>query len=201
MKSSCSPRLDRRLLLAGLGSLGALPASGFGREARESAEPERIPSRARAHTVVLVRHAEKAGDDPRDPSLSEAGALRARLLARTLAALGVTHLFCTEYRRTRLTLEPLMEATGLEIETYDGRSLEAIAEKLRGLAPDSVAVVAGHSNTTPQLAVLLGGKLGDLDSKGYFPDEAYDRLVLQTLSGCGEEEPAAVATLDLRYGS
>ena len=43
-------------------------------------------------TIVLVRHAEKSADDPRDPNLDDAGVARARALARTLEGAGVTHL-------------------------------------------------------------------------------------------------------------
>ena len=33
-------------------------------------------------TFILVRHAEKATDDPKDPNLSEAGLMRAQSLAK-----------------------------------------------------------------------------------------------------------------------
>jgi phosphohistidine phosphatase SixA len=167
---------------------------------RGQAGPQREPATARV--AILVRHAEKADDDPRDPSLSAAGGERAAALARTLGAIAVTHLFASTYKRTRLTLQPLAEVRELAIETYDARDLAGLATRVRGLPPGSIAVVAGHSNTTPELARLLGGSLAGLDVKGQLPEEAYDRLVVQTLVACTPDgEPRAAATLELRYGA
>ena len=134
--------------------------------------------------------------------MSEAGTARATELARVLGALAVTHLFANAYRRTQLTLQPLAAARKVAVETYDARDLEKLAAQLRGLPAGSVAVVAGHSNTTPALAQLLGGTLSGLDEKGQLPDDEYDRLVVQTLVACVEQdEQRAVATLELRYGN
>ena len=155
--------------------------------------------------MILLRHAEKASDDARDPSLSAAGTVRATELARVLGALAVTHLFASAYKRTQLTLQPLATARKLTVATYDSRDLAKLAGELRGLPAGSVAVVAGHSNTTPELATLLGGQLTGLDEKGQLPDDDYDRLVVQTLVACAPpengSEPRAVATLEMRYGA
>lgn len=121
-------------------------AAGAQDMARQAAEPV---------VVFLVRHAEKGDDDARDPSLSAAGRARARGLATTLAGAGVTHLFASEYRRTRATLAPLAEHTGVEVQVVGARDAGALAERVLALEAGSVAVVAGHSNTTPQLTELL----------------------------------------------
>ena len=54
-------------------------------------------------TYVLVRHAEKADDDPRDPSLSAAGAKRARRLAERLHFVPVVAVYASGFRRTQQT--------------------------------------------------------------------------------------------------
>ena len=108
-----------------------------------------------AVTVIALRHAEKAADDPRDPGLSDEGKERARSLARLLSSAGVTHLYSTPYRRTRDTLAPLAKGSDLTLVDYSPRDLPALARQLTLLPPGSVAVVAGHSNTTPSLVLAL----------------------------------------------
>src|SRR5690348_2764504 len=95
-----------------LAVLVALALSGCRRDSIESAATA-DEVRVSLATVILVRHGEKATDDPRDPSLSPAGEARARALAAMLAKAGVTHLFATQYRRTQATISPLASATGL----------------------------------------------------------------------------------------
>ena len=137
---------------------------------------------AGAVQVFLIRHAEKDERVRKDPPLTAEGRDRARELVRVLGAAGVTHLFSTAYLRTMGTLEPLAQASSLEIEIYDPRKPTDIIGKLHGLAPGSVAVVAGHSNTTPQVYVALGATApSGLDSKGYLPEDAFDRLFAVTL--------------------
>jgi phosphohistidine phosphatase SixA len=163
-------------------------------------EPAEAPQ---AVSVFLLRHAEKATDDPRDPSLSEAGRERAAELARVLGEAGVTHLFSTPYRRTRSTLEPLAAARELTIASYDPRDLSALAAKLAQLPAGSVAVVAGHSNTTPALFRALGGTPADLvesEHGALMPESAYDRLYAATVSASEEGALQTHAALELRYG-
>jgi len=150
-------------------------------------------------TVIAVRHAEKGADDPRDPGLTEEGTQRAAALAKLLSHAGVTHLFSTAYRRTQATVAPLATQLELEVEEYNPRDLAGFSKELKALPPGSVAVVSGHSNTTPGLVVALGGAPeGVKEGRGgpVLGEDEYDRLFLVT-SPKGE---GAVSLVELRYG-
>ncbi|MBW3535594.1 MAG: histidine phosphatase family protein [Gemmatimonadetes bacterium] len=140
--------------------------------------------------IVLVRHAEKAEAAADDPPLTAEGNDRARLLASLVADLGLDRVLSTDYVRTRETAAPAATRAGLDLETYDPSRLEALADALRAAAGRRVLVV-GHSNTTPELVGLLGGKPGPPI------DEAaeYDRLYVLTIPASGP-----VTTLLLRFG-
>jgi len=154
-------------------------------------------------TVVLVRHAEKAPvtaeeartEAGRDPELSERGRARAEALADLLSSTGVTHLFATQYRRTRQTLAPLAARTGREVVPIDAHDSAAIVAALRGLPPGSTAVVAGHSNTVPAIALGLGLELPGLVTQpegAMLRDSEYDRVFVLTLDAAGRVTPRLV---------
>lgn len=153
-------------------------------------------------TVFLLRHAEKANEHTRDPDLTEAGEARAASLAELLVAAKVTHLFSTEYRRTRNTLAPLAKQTELEVEVVSAREPNQLVQRLRGLPPGSTAVVSGHSNTTPALAAALGCELDGLHETQRGPmlgENEYDRLFLLTLPPAGAKGVTG-KVVELRYG-
>jgi broad specificity phosphatase PhoE len=118
---------------------------------------------ADATVVIVVRHAEKATDDPRDPTLSEAGQARAQALAASLAGAGLDAAYSTQYRRTQLTAAPAAAAAGIDVQvrpvdatnaaTYDAD----LARDLRALPAGSTALVVGHSNTVPGIVKALTG--------------------------------------------
>jgi phosphohistidine phosphatase SixA len=167
--------------------------------ATPAAQPESAPAPDKTTLVILVRHAEKATDHDSDPTLTQQGQARAKALARMLARSGVTHLFSSEYRRCLLTLEPLSRETGVEVKVIPAREPERQIRALQQLPAGSVAVVAGHSNTVPDLARRLGGELTDLTAFGpdrVLGDDEHDRLFLLILPSGG----GAVQTLELRYG-
>ncbi|MFN0008432.1 MAG: SixA phosphatase family protein [Planctomycetota bacterium] len=158
-------------------------------------------------TAILLRHAEKeTGSDPaappsRDPALSQAGQERALALSKLLSRAGATHLFATEYRRTRETLVPLAGALSLEIEAVPAAELARLVERLRSLPAGSVAVVAGHSNTVPAIAQALGGRMEDVVDTPKGPmlrDDEYDRLVVLTRALAGGNPSASL--IELAYG-
>jgi len=107
-------------------------------------------------TYVIVRHAEKGADDPRDPSLTDAGRARAERLAAMLAGAPLRAVYATEYRRTQQTGEPSARAHGLAIVRYDAKQAAAeFAATLRRDHRDGTVLVVGHSNTAPAIAAAL----------------------------------------------
>lgn len=155
-------------------------------------------------TVLLVRHAEKDPQgDPKDPGLSDVGRKRAEALADLCAASGVTHLFASEFRRTRETLAPLAGRLGLEVRVVPAGQPAELVRAIEALPAGSVVLVAGHSNTVPDLAARLGGELHGLVTSGagrMLPDDAYDRLAVVTRPAADARSAVAVSTLELRYG-
>lgn len=131
-------------------ALAVLSTSGCGGFRGGAASATEGPS-----LVVLVRHAERAGPSAQDPGLTPVGEERARALARLLAEAGITAIHASETRRARDTALPLAEALGLSIESYEPRELEAFAGRLARLPGRHLVV--GHSNTTDELSVFLGG--------------------------------------------
>jgi phosphohistidine phosphatase SixA len=199
-----APLLRRLLLAAPMlacspAGASAPPPAADAPAAVVPASPQPSATRAAPTTVILVRHGEKATDDPKDPSLSPAGEARARALAAMLAGAGVTHCFASEFRRTQATLRPLAAAIGLEISVVPAADPQALVAALRQLPPGSVAAVAGHSNTVPALVTALGGSVrGTVDSPAgpALPDDAYDRMFVVHVPAA-KDEPST--TLELRY--
>jgi len=185
-------KLDRRLFLL-------LPLAWFALGVLQESRPASLGNEP--VTVILVRHAEKAKDDPRDPSLSEAGLARAVALADLVGNAGVTHLFASEFIRTQATLAPLSKVSHLAVEVVSARSQEKLLKRLHALKAGSVAVVAGHSNTVPSIARALGAKLSNLvetERSAMLGDDEYDRLFLLTLPAAGTKG-VATKTIELRY--
>lgn len=111
---------------------------------------------ASSTTFVLVRHAEKAADDPRDPGLTDAGKARAARLAASLADAPLRAVYATAYRRTRDTAGPAAAAHGLQVLIQDAREPAAdFAARLRAAHGAGTVLVVGHSNTVPAVAAAL----------------------------------------------
>ena len=168
------------LLVAGAFRTAAAQSnSGWNRVASTTTGPGSV--------VYLVRHAEKA-DTSKDPALSEAGEARAMELARMLIDAGITHVWSTDLKRTRLTAKPLAERSGITVSTYDPGKLDQLAIRLK--TTPGRHLVVGHSNTTPDVVKHLGGDPGPAIS-----ETEYDRFYVVVLS------PEGAATVVLRYGS
>ncbi len=191
--SAPSPRLSRGefvaaftgvLALVGIGRAEASQAQGEGADVTEKL---RFP-----RTIVLVRHAEKAAEGGADPALTPAGVQRAERLAQVLAASGATHLFATEFVRTRATLEPLSKRAQRPVTEVSARDGKALLSALESLPRGALAVVAGHSNTVPALVERLSGGR----ARPTMDESEYDRLFLVVQWGT---ERGAQLALELRY--
>ena len=142
-------------------------------------------------TVFLVRHAEKAAQPAADPPLTAAGHERAEALRRTLAEAGVTAIYSSEYQRTRLTVEPLAAAIGLEVVEFPAGDSAGLARRIESDHGGGVVVVAGHSNTVPDIIEALGaGHVAPID------EDEYDNLFIVSIQSNGS---ASVSTL--KYGA
>jgi broad specificity phosphatase PhoE len=108
-------------------------------------------------TFLLVRHAEKTADDPRDPSLTPAGGARARRLAAEMRDAPLVAVYSTDTRRARSTALPAARMHGLAVTAYDARKADAFARELRARHPAGLVLIVGHSNTVPALAAALCG--------------------------------------------
>lgn len=107
-------------------------------------------------TFIVVRHAEKASDDPRNPSLSADGHARAARLAARWANEDVVAAYATQYRRTAQTLQPTVAAHGIALQTYEaGQAASDFAAQLVAAHRRGTVLVAGHSNTVPDIVATL----------------------------------------------
>jgi broad specificity phosphatase PhoE len=130
--------------------------------------------------VYLVRHAEKEGAPPgqppsKDPPLSEVGQRRAAALPGALGGAKLRAVFATEYRRTQDTVRAVAEAQGLEVTVVPASDGAELVRRIRAHAGGEV-LVAGHSNTVPEIAKALGvadpPQLGDDDHGDLFVIES-----------------------------
>ena len=151
------------------------------------AMPATVPATPHdATVVVVVRHAEKATDDPRDPSLTPAGTARAQTLAQRLEGAGLDAVYATQYRRTQLTAAPAAKQAGLDVTVRPADAANAasyapdLARDLRALPAGSTALVVGHSNTVPGIVSAISGQ-----PAAPMPETEYDRYTVIVLDADG----------------
>jgi broad specificity phosphatase PhoE len=120
-------------------------------------------------TFVVVRHAEKTTDDPRDPSLSDAGLARASTLAALLQARDVVAAYATDFRRTQSTASPSAKSHRIGVTSYDASEpAAAFAARLRHDHVTGTVLVVGHSNTVPGIvSALCACEVAPIDDRDY----------------------------------
>lgn len=132
--------------------------------------------------IIVVRHAEKASDDPKDPGLNEQGIIRANKLAEMLKHTDLDAVFTTQYKRTQQTGLPAARQAGLTVQvraatrdnakTYAADLLKEIRKKFRG----KTVLIVGHSNTVPEIVKQIAGvDIAPID------DTSFDRFYVITL--------------------
>ncbi|MBX3361555.1 MAG: histidine phosphatase family protein [Phycisphaeraceae bacterium] len=114
----------------------------------------------RGTMVYLVRHAEKETEGA-DPGLTEAGLARAGALAAALLGEPIDAVYVTQFARTQQTAKPLSDRAGVrqtvieagaDIAAHASEVASAVRRGTRGRA----VLVAGHSNTIPEIVRALG---------------------------------------------
>jgi 2,3-bisphosphoglycerate-dependent phosphoglycerate mutase len=132
-------------------------------------------------TFILVRHAEKASDGTNDPELKPEGVKRAESFAALFAKTDVTAIYSTNYKRTRSTVTPIANSKGITLEPYSAMKvaeLQSLLTKHNG----GTVVIAGHSNTIPEIAnALIGEKKFE-----QFADDDYGNILVISVTTIGK---------------
>lgn len=157
---------------ARLASLGALAFALASCASAPLEEAPVVPSDRGETTVYLVRHGEKATDDPADPTLSAKGSARADSLATQLRDAGINVIITSHLRRTILTAAPIAALRHITPEIVPIRGgtqahIDSVVAAVRR-HPGGTILVVGHSNTIGRIAEALGGdRVGDLCDNEY----------------------------------
>lgn len=163
-----------------LRSLAALIVLTAGCATAQPSDPPAIPTDRGETTVYLVRHGEKALDDPKDPDLSDRGYERADSLAAQLREAGVNVILTTNLKRTILTARPLARLRRVMPEVIPVAAstvahVDSVVAAVRRYKGATILVV-GHSNTIGRIAERLGGdRMGDLC------DHEYSNLIIVSM--------------------
>lgn len=148
------------------------------------------PLWAEPSLVVLVRHAEMEPDGTKDPHLSAVGRQRAELLAQMMESTRITHVFTSEYQRTKETGAVVASWIGVPAKALPAREPDALLATVRALPSTAKVLIVGHSNTVPELAEALGGTEIEL-----IPEDDFSRLI-----GIRYQAGSPVRTVNMRYG-
>jgi hypothetical protein len=97
-------------------------------------------------------------------------------------------VYSTNWLRTMSTVEPLASSASLTTTTYT--AISQLVSDVQAMPTGQTVLVAGHSNTLPQIVDALGGS-SSLCPEGY----EYDKLCVVTL-----HESAGVNVHHLQYG-
>ena len=142
--------------------------------------------------VIVIRHAEKniEPNNP-DPDLSPAGQARAQELARMFSAAGVNAIYATQLKRTQQSVKPLADRLGLPVNVVDANKTPDLVNQIVTAHRGQTIVVAGHSNTVPEIVAALGG--GTIP---VIPDSEFDNMFFVTIYRFGRSR-----VVKIKYGS
>ena len=117
------------------------------------------------YTLYFVRHAEKDLTTKVDPELTTQGLETASKLANYLSDKPLQAIFSSDYRRTKQTAAPVVKSHNLALTIYNPRELAELAKQLKSKM--QTVLVVGHSNTTPEIVSLVGGKAKPISEQEY----------------------------------
>ncbi|MFI5895083.1 phosphoglycerate mutase family protein [Actinoplanes sp. NPDC051513] len=133
-------------------------------------------------TVLLVRHADiDLPPASADPPLNATGRARAEALARVVGRAGVTAVFTSALTRTKQTVA----SVGIESRVMP----DDVAPRIRAGEFGDVVLIAGHSNTVPEVIAELG-----VAAPPVIGETEFDNLFVVTVSD-------DAALLSLKYAT
>ena len=147
-------------------------------------------------TVIVVRHAEKAAEPAADPPLTAAGEARAQALVDALRGVPIRTVISTDFARTRSTVAPIASRLGLTTQLVDARARDharRVASDILAQHRGETVLVAGHSNTVPDIVAALGAP-----KPPNICDSEYDNLYVVRVPAAG---PATVERRKYGAGS
>jgi phosphohistidine phosphatase SixA len=176
----------RRLLFVLLLSV----CSGLAGPASAQQPPAKLAPVKTQATLIIVRHAEKAGPTG-DVPLTGAGHARAAALAHVLRSANISTIFVTDLQRTQQTAAPIAKALNLTPVSVPAPDVAGLAAKLAALPAGTTALVVNHNPSVLRLATAFGAK-----DVAAMEEEEYDRMMILTPGADGK-----AALLTLRYGA
>jgi phosphohistidine phosphatase SixA len=142
-------------------------------------------------TILLVRHADiDLPPATPDPELNDAGRTRAEALAHVVGSAGVTTVFTSSLVRTKQTVEPILEMLGIGAREMPAAA--TVAREARAGTLGAVVLIAGHSNTVPEVIAALGVPA----PPPVIGETQFDNLFVVSLS-----QPTGACLLALKYAN
>lgn len=158
--------------------------------------------KSRPCTLLVLRHAEKGAGA--DPDLTPSGRQRAVDLAALLKGVSIQRMYCTEYIRTRQTLEPLSEISGTGIETISAEDAPRWRRIVSEVEAGETIVICGHQNTVPLFVEEAGGEISGMEmlsGQPWIPGHIFDRLYVVSWQAGESRDQRNGQTLELRFGA
>jgi 2,3-bisphosphoglycerate-dependent phosphoglycerate mutase len=126
-------------------------------------------------TFVLLRHAEKQTENPRDknPDLTAEGWARANDWLKVLQLPEVDAVYSTPFLRTKNTAQPWARVYRLDVQEYNPAANSPLDWITLSDKPQTFVIV-GHSNTIPKLANSFIGS----DFYADYPDAEYGSVIV-----------------------
>lgn len=141
-------------------------------------------------TYYLIRHAEKVRTDPKDPdpALNIDGMMRAKRWATYFEPIKLDEIYITKYVRTKQTISLIAQQKQISPKRYDPNTI--YSEEFLKETNGKTVLIAGHSNTTPQLVNQLLGEekfkeMDDSDNSTLFkvtidgPDKKVETIIVE----------------------
>jgi phosphohistidine phosphatase SixA len=146
----------------------------------------------RAHTLYIVRHAEK--NPGKDSTLTPAGEERATQLAKLLRKKKIGKIYVTPYKRSFATARPLYEKSHIDTVHYRPDTTGvSLLQTIRAHGDGNThLLIVGHSNTVIPLVKALGGSTTMTE----IPENEFDHLFILKVSADG-----TVSTTQKKYGN